>query len=83
MNLSEKEKQNALNEVRILASIRHPNIVGYKEVFIDDQTMLNRIQLALYLKMQFLNLAQNLTSYGSSFFLEYKKRQKNKTDIFN
>jgi NIMA (never in mitosis gene a)-related kinase len=28
-NLSEKEKQNALNEVRILASIRHPNIVGY------------------------------------------------------
>ena len=30
MNLSEKEKQNALNEVRILASIRHPNIVGYQ-----------------------------------------------------
>lgn len=36
MNLSEKEKQNALNEVRILASIRHPNIVGYKEVFIEE-----------------------------------------------
>ena len=27
---------NALNEVRILASIRHPNIIGYKEVFIDE-----------------------------------------------
>jgi hypothetical protein len=40
----------------------------YKEVFIDDQTMQNRPQLSLYLKMQFLNLAQNLTSYGSSFF---------------
>lgn len=26
-NLTEKEKQNALNEVRILASIRHPNVV--------------------------------------------------------
>lgn len=38
MNLSEKEKQNALNEVRILASIRHPNIVGYKEVFIEETT---------------------------------------------
>lgn len=29
-NLSEREKQNALNEVRILASINHPNIIGYK-----------------------------------------------------
>jgi len=35
-NLSEKEKINALNEVRILASIRHPNIIGYKQVFFDE-----------------------------------------------
>lgn len=34
--LSEKEKENALNEVRILASIKHPNIVAYKEAFIDE-----------------------------------------------
>ena len=27
MNLSEKERENALNEVRILASIKHNNIV--------------------------------------------------------
>ena len=40
----------------------------YEEIFIDDLTMKNRSQLSLYLKMQFLNLAQNLTSYGSSFF---------------
>lgn len=33
--LSPKEKENALNEIRILASIHHPNIVGYKEAFID------------------------------------------------
>ena len=38
LNLSEKEKKNALNEVRILASIRNPNIIGYKEVFIDENT---------------------------------------------
>lgn len=37
-NLSDKEKQNALNEVRILASVRHPNIIGYKEAFLDEST---------------------------------------------
>ena len=38
MKLSEREKQNALNEVRILASIQHPNIIGYKEAFFEDAT---------------------------------------------
>ena len=36
--LSQKEKENALNEVRILASIEHPTIVGYKEAFFEDST---------------------------------------------
>ena len=36
--LKEKEKQNALNEVRILASIQHPHIIAYKEAFLDDST---------------------------------------------
>jgi len=36
--LSEKEKENALNEVRILASLAHQNISSYKEAFIDDQS---------------------------------------------
>lgn len=34
--LSEKEKHNAVNEVRILASIDHPNIIHFKEAFFDD-----------------------------------------------
>ena len=34
--LSDKERQNALNEVRILASIEHPNIIAYKEAFFED-----------------------------------------------
>ena len=34
--LSEKEKENALNEVRILASIKHVNICAYYEAFIDE-----------------------------------------------
>ena len=33
--LSEKEKENALNEVRILASINSPYVISYKESFID------------------------------------------------
>ncbi|OMJ71548.1 hypothetical protein SteCoe_30221 [Stentor coeruleus] len=35
-NLNKKEKKNALNEVRILASINHSNIISYKEAFFDD-----------------------------------------------
>ena len=38
MNLSQKEKENALNEVRILASINNPNIISYKEAFIDEDS---------------------------------------------
>ena len=33
-SLNTRERQNALNEVRILASIEHPNIVAYKEAFL-------------------------------------------------
>lgn len=32
--LSEKEQQLALNEIRILASIKHPNIISYKDTFV-------------------------------------------------
>ena len=35
--LNQKEKQNALNEIRILASISHQNIIGYKESFFDEK----------------------------------------------
>lgn len=35
MGMKEKDKKNALNEVRLLASISHPNIVKYCEAFYD------------------------------------------------
>ena len=38
MKLSQKEKENALNEVRILASIQHQNIAAYKEAFFEPHT---------------------------------------------
>ena len=34
--LDNKEKEAALNEVRILASLNHPNIVAYKDAFYDE-----------------------------------------------
>ena len=36
--LSAKEKENALNEIRILASIQHLNVIGYKEAFFENLT---------------------------------------------
>src|SRR4051812_39282953 len=36
--LNAKEKENALNEVRILASVTHQNIIGYKQAFFDEET---------------------------------------------
>ena len=36
--LTDKEKNNALNEIRILASLSHRNIIGYKDAFFDEQS---------------------------------------------
>ena len=38
IGLSKKEINNAFNEVRILASLSHKNIIGYKEAFYDNNT---------------------------------------------
>ena len=38
LNLSKTERENALNEIRLMASIKHPNIIEYKESFIDEGT---------------------------------------------
>ena len=36
LSLSDKEKQNALNEVRILASLKNNFVVSYKEAFFEE-----------------------------------------------
>ena len=36
-NLNQKEKINSLNEVRILASIKSPFVISYKEAFISEE----------------------------------------------
>jgi NIMA (never in mitosis gene a)-related kinase len=37
-NLSDREKENALNEVRILASVKNPFVAGYKQAFFDESS---------------------------------------------
>jgi NIMA (never in mitosis gene a)-related kinase len=37
MKLKDKDKKNTLNEVRILASVDHPNIVQYRQAIFDEQ----------------------------------------------
>ncbi|KAA6391331.1 MAG: putative NEK protein kinase [Streblomastix strix] len=42
LNLSEmkqREREDAANEIRILASIRHPNITRYCDSFVDDEKL--------------------------------------------
>ena len=36
--LSEKQQESSVNEVRILASVNHPNVIGYKEAFWDEKS---------------------------------------------
>ena len=62
--LNTKEKNNALNEVRILASIAHPNVISYKEAFFDDNSE------SLCIIMEFAD--------GGDLYqriLDYKKKQ--------
>ena len=37
LNLSEKEKQNSLNEVRLLASIKRNYVISHKQAFLDEK----------------------------------------------
>jgi NIMA (never in mitosis gene a)-related kinase len=35
-SLNDRDKMNALNEIRILASVDHQNVIGYKDAFFED-----------------------------------------------
>lgn len=36
-DIKEKEKENIKNEIRLLSQLVHPNIVTYKESFLDKE----------------------------------------------
>jgi NIMA (never in mitosis gene a)-related kinase len=37
--MTPKDRENALNEIRVLASLSHPNVVDYKEAFYDEESI--------------------------------------------
>jgi len=37
--MKERDKQQAMNEVKILATLRHKNIISYKEAFVHDNVL--------------------------------------------
>ncbi|KAA6386673.1 MAG: putative NEK protein kinase [Streblomastix strix] len=37
--VSQRDKQDSMNEIRILASIVHPNIIRYREAFFEDDKL--------------------------------------------
>ena len=65
--LNDTEKKNALNEIRLIASVNHPHIVQYKESFIDEASQ------TLCLVMEYADggdLAQRITEHvkkGTNF----------------
>ena len=56
LSLSTKEKENALNEVRILASLKNTNIISYKNAFYDESSSSLCIIMEFASKGDLLNL---------------------------
>ena len=70
-NLKPKEKQNSLNEIRILASIHSKNIIQYKESFYDKET--NSLCIVMeYAEYGDLNTKIRSMSKSNTYFTEYE-----------
>lgn len=39
--MNQKDRENTENEVRLLQKLRHPNIVAYKDSYLDREQYLN------------------------------------------
>ena len=46
-NMNKREKECALNEVKILSSLKHPNIIGYKKAFFENNHRILNIVMEL------------------------------------
>lgn len=65
--MNSRDKQNALNEIRFLASVNHPNIASLKEAFIDEGTSTLCIVMDFAEKGDLLQILQNHKRNGTKF----------------
>ncbi len=38
-SMSQAEREDSVNEIRLLASVSHPNVIGYNEAFLDGNRL--------------------------------------------
>ena len=73
--LKEKQQKNSVNEVRILSSISHPNIVGYKEAFWNQKN--NTLNIVMEycddgdLETKINNMKRNEEKFDEKLIWEY------------
>ena len=67
ISLSQREKENSLNEVRILASYSHPNISAFKEAFLEESTSTLCIVMELAENGDLLSLIKKHKALGTYF----------------
>ena len=67
ISLSQREKENSLNEVRILASYSHPNIIAFKEAFLEESTSTLCIVMELAENGDLLSLIKKHKASGTYF----------------
>lgn len=72
MNLNEKEKENALNEIRILASLRNPHVVLYKEAFWENKSS------SLWYPNSFYSIALSWSMQMQAIFFKLSVNTRNK-----
>lgn len=76
LTLNDKERANSLNEVRLLASVKHPNVVSYKDSFYDSSSS----SLWYYSPSLIMELADSGDLYER--ILDYQKRGRYMSESF-
>ena len=73
--LKENEQQNNVNEIRILSSISHPNVIGYKEAFFNDKNQTLNIVMEYCddgdLETKIKNMKRNKQKFEESLIWNY------------
>lgn len=66
--MKDKDKKNALNEIRMLASLSHPNVINYHEAFLDEKTNYLNIVMELAMNGDLASKIKQKFQNGEGFF---------------